>query len=282
MTKFIDFLPLFFESIKAKNTNFLVECYLNERYIDLNFTKDEALNSLKVIYSDLTNTDPNNIVNDLSNEFLSVGVIFQYIKDTSSYNYTWKKAGILKNEYDSTSNLITLYITDIFIKNFLNKNFDILAEAITAAGCHEDTHRQQWELSHGKAKGTSTNLLNNPTQVNFKTYLENPTEIDAHAREVAIYLYNKKLTANQIINLLNTNNKDLMEISSYKKYWDTFGIMLNYPDILDKDGINRLKTWKRFLKRIIAYLQTTIKYKYSTLIPQKALQQIDKRIKDSE
>ena len=262
MTIFKDYLLAWFGSVSMKNTNYLVECCILKEYVDLSFTKEETIDSLIHIRTKITDQkDIEDIIDLLNNEFINVGVMFNYTKDTQNYKYSYKEAGILKNEFDPERNLVILTITDIFLNNLLNKNDDILATSIIASCTHEDTHGQQYKLSQGKVKGTQNTPIN--TNQQLKDYLKNTTEIDAHARETAAFLYNKGISAKQIINMIKTNSKELMNLTAYRKYWDTFGIMSIYKGTLDNDGKERLKVWKRFLKRIIAYLLTTTKYKYN-------------------
>lgn len=61
--------------------------------------------------------------------------------------------------------------------------------------------------------------------------------------------------------MIKNRDPKLNELTAYKKYWNTFGIVTTIKDNLDKDSKERLVTWKRFIKRIVAYLLTTTRYK---------------------
>ena len=138
-----------------------------------------------------------------------------------------------------------------------------MADAIVAVSTHEDTHRQQFSVSKGKVKGTPSELFPIDTEYKTKIYLGNTTEIDAHAREAAIYLYNLNLTGKDLVNKLINNDKILLKSQAYFQYWEIFGKATLIKGTLDEDAKERLKVWRRFLKRIIAYLLTTSKYKFT-------------------
>lgn len=254
------FMPIF-ESIRIKPTNFLLYCNgLTEEYHDLSFTKNDTINSLKLVRDEINDKDE--ILDALNDEFLSVGVYFKENKN-SGQTPIYKCAGIVSGEYIPKEPFLYIYVNDTFIDNFLNNQFEVLADAIVAISTHEDTHRQQDSLSRGKIKGTPDEAFPINTAEKVKIYLGNPAEIDAHAREAAMNFYNLRLGGKELLNKIKNKDKVLLSSRAYFQYWSAFGIMTNCKDKLDEDGKQRLKIWKRFLKRIIAYLSTTERYKFA-------------------
>ena len=240
---------------------------LNEVYDDLTFSKEEVISSLEVVRIETKNLDKKDIIDNLNNEFLGIGIMFL---DNDSYNEKSNHAiypneGIVNSEYNKDKQMTYVYINNTFIDNFINKKYNLLSNGIIASAMHEDTHKQQIMRSNDKAKGLNKDVDIN-TKEGFQTYLENDKEIDAHAREVAIYLYNLGYSGSEIGKMLNENNPELIKNAAYEKYWNFFGITTkidNVYQLKDKDTIHRLKVWKRFLSRIIAYLITTNKYKFT-------------------
>lgn len=267
------FMPIF-ESIRIKPTNFLLYCNnLTEEYHDLSFTKNDTINSLKLVRDEINNKE--DVLDALNDEFLSVGIYFKQLK-TSEYTPIYKQAGIIYGEYIPREPFLYIYVNDGFIDNFLENKFEVLADAIVAISTHEDTHRQQNSLSGGKIKGTLDEVFPINTAEKVKTYLGNPAEIDAHAREAAMNFYNLGLGGKELLNKIKNKDKVLFVSRAYSQYWSAFGIMTNCKDKLDEDGRQRLKIWKRFLKRIIAYLSTTERYKFAMSV-QSASEKFDKQ-----
>lgn len=276
MTTFKDYMLAYFDNLMFNHSNFLLKSTLLEAYTDSPITKNQVLNSLKFVNLNLINRneDDENIIDDLNDEFISIGIMFEKYQNSSygklDLNPLYKNAGIMAAEYSPDDSLIHIYINDKFINQFKSNSFDNIARGIVGISGHENTHRQQFLSSKGKIKGTDSETLNFKTITDFKKYLSSQIEIDAHAREVAIYLYNSNVKGNTLIQMLNTNHKGLFNSTAYEKYWKYFGKNILENKNFDK---NDLKVWKRFLKRIAAYLQTTDKYKY-TVDPKAAIQNL--------
>ena len=247
----------------ATITGFLLTTMnLKESYVDLSFDRDNVFCSLNAVYLETNNKSKREILDELNDDFLNIGIMF--LENDNAYKttrYKYPSAGIRFAEYDPESRFIKIYVSDEFISHFLNKDFEEITDAIMQISSHEDTHRQQVDRSNNKAKGLDpNNTLQTPSE--WKEYYSNPTEIDAHAAEFARYLYNKDLKSGEIIHLINNQAKSLWDCPAYKQYWDMFGIITRCKDEFDKDAYERLYIWKRFLKRTIAYLQSTFKYHF--------------------
>lgn len=282
MMMFKDYMLAYFDNLMFNHSNFLIKNILLEAYTDLPITKEHVMNSLKFVNLNLINRDEKeeDIVDDLNDEFISIGIIFEKYQN-SPYNKLdieplYANAGIMAAEYQPDDSLIYIYVNSKFINQFRLRNFNNVVRGIMGICGHENTHRQQFLLSKGKVKGVDDETLQFKTLSDVKKYLSNQTEIDAHAREVAIYLYNSNVKGNTLIQMLNTNHKGLFNSSAYEKYWKYFG-----KSIFEKKNFNRddFKVWKRFLKRIAAYLQTTDKYKY-TVNPKEAIEKLEILEKD--
>ena len=265
MNRFKDIVTCHMFSISSKTTNFLYKCAgLYEAYVDLTFTKDEVINSLKSVLYSIDEFNPQDVLDDLNEEMLNVGILLLPYSNKSKYiSVKYPKAGIVNGKFDPESQLICMYINDTFFKQLQSENFEILANAIIECSTHEDTYKQQIKNSNGKAKGID---INNKfkTKKEIQEYLVNFGEIDAHARETAIQLLNQNYSGIEIGQMINNRNKSLLAYPSYKLYYTYFGQVYLIPkENWDKDCYFRLKIWKRFLSRIIAYLITLGKYKYT-------------------
>lgn len=261
---FIDIIPLFVETVSFKHTNYLLRCFgLTEKYDDLNFTKKEVYNTLECTRKAIKNLDKENILDRLNNDFLNVGITFlEYNNGYGSVVDSYPKEGIVAGEYKTSKEMIYICVNDTFFSNFINNQCELLANGIIAVSMHEDTHKQQTKRGGDKIKGLSTNT-NIHTSQGFKRYLESFVEIDAHARETAIYLYNLGYSGTRIAQMFSHRDPMLENCSSYKKYWNYFGVVTTFKNAFDKDSLQRLKTWKKFLSRTISYLITTEKYKFT-------------------
>lgn len=264
----MNIITCFLRSISIKHVNYLLKCTtLTEKYDDISFSKEEVISSLEKVRIETEKLDKDNILDNLNNEFIGIGLLF-IDNAFSEYNNThvlYPKEGIVTSEYKPNRRITYIYVNDDFINNFINKNYEILSNGILATSIHEDTHKQQLNHSNNKVKGLDSNVDIN-SKSGFQKYLEKTEEIDAHAREVALYLYNLGYSGSQIGQMLNKNDPELMKSSSYEKYWNFFGIITtlkNVNKLKDKDSIRRLKVWKRFLSKIVAYLITTAKYKFT-------------------
>lgn len=264
---FRSLIPLFIESISFRHKDFLLKSTtLSEKYDDLGFDKKEVMASLQCVRDTIQNLDPNNILNELNNEFLGVGVIFMpYNNSYGSLGIGYPKEGIIGGDYDQQHRISYVYINDDFIEHFIDKKYDLLSNAIVSICTHENTHEQQIDHSNGKVKGLNPNVKIN-TRKGFQQYLELFSEIDAHAREVASYLYNTGNSGAKISQMINDNDPILKSVKAYNVYWEYFGIVTTFKDIRDikeKDTLHRLQVWKRFLSRIVAYLINTNRYQFT-------------------
>lgn len=262
MSRFIDIITHHMNSLSFTPTGFFYKHLgLEEAYDNLSFSRDKVISSLYKIKSDLDSIDKNDILFELNNEFLCIGVRFkEYSNDYGvNLNPEYPNVGIIGGYFDPDSNFINILISDDFINKFLEEDFDNLADGIIGMSTHENIHSQQIVKSKGLAKGLSSDN-NLQTNKEIDAYYSELEEISAHACEFARYLYNLHLRGNQIEELIRSHNKKLLDCQSYKKYWERFGIITLSKDELDKDGLWRLKVWKRFLKNTVSYLRTTLKY----------------------
>ena len=265
MNHFKDVVTCYMFSISSKTTNFLYKCAgLYEAYVDLTFTKDEVINSLKSVLYNIDKFNYQDVLDNLNEEMLNVGIVFLlYSNELKHINVKYPKAGIVNGKFDPESQLIYMYINDTFFKQLQLENFETLANVIIECSTHEDTHKQQIKNSNGKTRGID---INNEfkTKKEIQEYLMNFGEIDAHARETAIQLLNQNYSGVEIGQMINNRDKILLTYPSYKLYYTYFGQVYLIPkENWDKDCHFRLKIWKRFLSRIIVYLITLGKYKYT-------------------
>lgn len=278
---FINVITSVMRAISSKPTDYLLKCTnLEEAYEELPLENEEVWCSLEYIRSNIEDLSKENILDELNNEFLGKGIMFlDYTGKYGNIKINYPKEGIICGEYIPSKRMIYVYIDNAFIDNFINKQYDLLTNAIIATCIHEDTHKQQIQFSNGKAKGLDPKV-NLGSYIGTKQYLENPTEIDAHARETARYLFDLDYDGAKICEMINRGDPALLSSPAYKKYWENFGIATKLKK--DKDALQRLKVWRRFLSRIVAYLVTTLRYKFSVNYdkPFKNLTNIENQIKN--
>lgn len=263
---FRDFIPFYFDSLKLKNFDFLLKCFnLKEAYQDISIDLNLIEKSLFLVKLSLKDSfSEEDFFDSLNNEFLNVGVFFEkFSDDLKRRKFLYEDAGIVEASFEAETNFIKILVSNSFIDKFKKDCFSVLSKAILSIFMHEETHKQQFVFSRGKMKGTTPEISDLRTEEHFRKYLENPIEIDAHAREVAIFLFNKNFSGKKIVSLLKVCDKLLFESTAFEKYWKIFGMAIKIKGNLDSDAVLRIKVWKRFLKRIVAYLQTTNKYKFS-------------------
>lgn len=274
---FVDIITHHMNSLSFVPTGFFFKrMKLQEAYGDLTFPRDKVISSLYKIKKDLKSTKKDDVLFDINNEFLCVGIRFREYNSADFGNnlkQQYPQAGIVGGYFDPNTNFINILISDSFITKFLNEEFEDLADGIIGMSTHENIHDQQILKSKGLIKGLNPNNKLQ-TKKEIDEYLSSPEEIDANAGEFARFLYNLHLRGSQIGELIRNHNKTLFDCKSYQKYWESFGIITLSKDALDKDGLWRLKIWKRFLKNTIAYLHTTLNY-YGSLDSNKTLKNVD-------
>lgn len=263
----------YLETIPANHFNYLLEaCGIGEEYHVLPLSLKQVEYSLTAVSLSIeADDDGDDVASRLTSEFLSIGVRFFYIsfsKIKKGTNLRYETEGIFSSEFKPDTYSIDIYITNTFIENLsLDAGPKLLAPAVLASIKHEDTHKQQYKLSRGKVKGLKTNTsareLNLQGKEHIKEYLSLPSEIDAHAREFALWLTKLNWSSKQIQNAIKNNDPILLNCLSYKIYWENFGIMMSYGGTSDEDILEKIIIWKNFLHKAIIYLQTEMRYQFS-------------------
>lgn len=266
-------LRLYFETIEVNHFDYLLEvCGIGEAYDALPLNLRQVQSSLLRARLNIEpDDDKDDIANKLTIEFLSTGVKFLYMSDAELEDKgisRHEQEGIFSSEFKPDTYSIDIYITNTFIENLsLDAGPKLLAPAVLASIKHEDTHKQQYKLSRGKVKGLKTNTsareLNLQGKEHIKEYLSLPSEIDAHAREFALWLTKLNWSSKQIQNAIKNNDPILLNCLSYKIYWENFGIMMSYGGTSDEDILEKIIIWKNFLHKAIIYLQTEMRYQFS-------------------
>lgn len=269
--KFIDIIPIQAFRLSNRLNNFYLDRLVNltESYDDIKFDKEDVKCSLQSVKLDLENNDKETILDDLNNEFLCVGIIFIDCSGShSGLRVQYPKEGIVYGLFNSETNFKEIYVNDTFFSNFLNDEFDLLSNGIMGISTHEDTHSQQISHSNGKVKGIDSNL-DLSSYEGMKQYLSHYTEIDAHARESAMYLYSQGYNWSEIKQMINQSiqNRKLTHpisgCSAFEKYWNFIG-RVAYSDVKTpeqkKIKLECLHVWKRFLMRLMSYLTSSLKY----------------------
>lgn len=264
---------LYSRSIMPIHFDYLLEsCGIGEEYDALPLDLKQVEASLQVAHSHLTlEDDEDDIAAKLTHEFLPVGVKFFYEPNPVYLNKVkYPAEGILASEFEPKTLSIIIYVLDRFLENFIKGNYKLLAPTILAIIWHEDMHKQQYKQSGGKIKGLKTTVpvkqLNLDDPKEQEKYLSLPSEIDAHARELANHLYTSGWKGGRIVKALEVGDKNLITYPSYLSYWSHFGTVAvsnkkkNSKDITPED-LKRAKVWDRFRAQVVAYLRTSGKYK---------------------
>ena len=118
--------------ISLKATDYLLKCTNPaEEYESLEFTKEDAIESLEYIKNNSDGLDKDDILFELGNEFLGVGIMFL---DESEYNKKvdadCSKSGIVCSEYNQERKMTYVYVNDVFVDNLINEKYDLLADDI--------------------------------------------------------------------------------------------------------------------------------------------------------
>ena len=274
---FRDFIPIqvfrVSELLQYKINSFLERLItLEEAYVEPKINKRDIECSLQSIKIDLDDENKETILDDLNNEFLCLGILF--FEDDGRYGKiipSYPKEGIVYGDYNPQTRFMEICINDTFFSNFLDDNFELLSNGLMGIITHEDTHNQQIDHSKGKVKSISSDI-NLHTMTGMKDYLSHYTEIDAHARETAIYLYNNGYDGSQIKQMINQciqnkkPNRQLNDCSSFMKMWNYIG-QVACAEIDSKKNPKEYKvkidcfhTWRRFLTRLMYYLTSTLRY----------------------
>ena len=275
-------LRLYFETIEVNHFDYLLEaCGIGEAYDALPLNLRQVQSSLLRARLNIEpDDDKDDIANKLTIEFLSAGVKFFYMSDAELEDKgipRHEQEGIFSSEFNPSTYSIEINITDRFIENLLlSGGPKLLAPTVLTDIKHEDTHKQQYKKSNGKVKGLNTSIpvknINLTDKERAKEHLSLPSEIDAHARELARSLYEANWSGDAIIKGLKTKPSPLLRFPIFQQYWYFFGQQVvkrpinksNEKDKLDKTElsiIRDIRIWNRFLSKTVAYLRTTNKYK---------------------
>ena len=263
-------ISAFSDRMAMHRFGYLTECYnLQEEYKPLALRPKEVEASLENAYYDLElieNLTKEQFFQKLDDEFSCIGVIFSESEENLNNRYKkikYANSGIIGGLYNQNTNTIIAEVNNIFIENFFNMKFELLAKDLIDVIGHEDAHKQQWAQSGGKIKGVDTETLNFTSHVDLKKYYGNKAEISAHAREFALWLTKLDWSSKQIQNAIKNNDPILLNCLSYKIYWENFGIMVSYKGSPDEDILERIRIWRAFLHKTIIYLRTEMRYQFS-------------------
>ena len=254
------YIDLLSETIDYVYHRYLTNNFLNEDYkpLDINAQNFKA-SILTALYEYNHNNDKseNKLINLLNEKFEKINMSF---KKSNAQNAKYPTSGIVRADcYDSGD--IIVQINQMFFDILINTPIDgtptnrlnILIEDLFKIYGHEYTHRCQFNVSNNNLKGLNINTLNDIKET--KSYLSNPQEIDAHAREAAIELLLSGMTISDIKSLFNMseNNEKLAHVSkTFAKYWYLFA-KKPYSEIEIKP--TDIKTFNSFKQNIYKFLE---------------------------
>jgi len=225
---------------------------LLEKYSEIKLSPSIIYNTLlKLIYNYRLNSIPKDkLLDTLNTEFLKVNICFEMNESNAIPRYP--DSGIV---WADTNTLVYIYVNDIFLDILSNtdilkpsKDFDNLVHDLFNMYSHEITHDYQ--------QNSTKKLLPAPDITNRKEYLSHPWEIDAHARELASRLLRQYKDISQIIDLLNSNSKKLLNDNIWEEYYSNFGAytLESTRKQHEKERLWRINIFNKFKKRIYDFL----------------------------
>lgn len=258
MSSFVTWYMLYLcERISIKYRKICDGRLLEESYDPIEFDYVSFKASIMVIVGELKEKgefDFDDLLEALNTEFLKANVEFVRYEGGSDFPKYYND-GIVKGGSDR--GIIYIFVNDKFFENLKDvnvtedgKEIDSLVSNLYSLYAHEFTHLQQMDKEKAEVPGIDLSQLSGD-KLAFK-YLGNPREIDAHAREFAMWLLSRYDVKDiDTLFLEKEKNKELQQSLNYSMYYKIFG---NNGSRSNKENRWKKSIFRKFLKRTYDFL----------------------------